>query len=189
MELKALFQRIAAAIRDKEGSAAPIRAADFPDRISAITTGTDTSDATAGPGDILAGKTAYAGGQRLTGSIAARAAQTITPGPAEQVIPAGLYLAGAQTVQGDGNLRPENVRKGVALFGVEGSSIDWKDYKNVRGTAYTTINGEFAQFAVTTAQSLEGEDGTKKIRINIVLTLMTKTAETTKQSEIYVDYV
>ena len=43
----------------------------------------------------------------------------------------------------------ENVRKGVALFGVEGSSIDWKDYKNVRGTAYTTINGEFAQFAVT----------------------------------------
>ena len=188
MELKALFQRIAAAIRDKEGSAAPLRAADFPDRISAITTGTATSDATAGPGDILAGKTAYAGGEKLTGAIAVQAAQTITPGPAEQVIPAGLYLDGAQTVQGDGNLSAENIRKGVTLFGVEGSSIDWKDYKNVKGTAYTTINGEFAQFAVTTARPVE-EDGTKKIRINIELTLMTKTAEITKQSEIYVEYV
>ena len=71
---------------------------------------------------------------------------------------------------------------------MEGSSIDWKDYKNVKGTAYTTINGEFAQFAVTTARPVE-EDGTKKIRINIELTLMTKTAEITKQSEIYVEYV
>ena len=36
MELKTLFQRIAAAIREKEGSTGSIRAAAFPERISAI---------------------------------------------------------------------------------------------------------------------------------------------------------
>ena len=48
-------------------------------------------------------------------------AQTLIPGTADQIIPAGKYLTGAQTVQGDANLLPENIKKGVSLFGVEGS--------------------------------------------------------------------
>ena len=58
MELKALFQRIAAAIREKDGSTGAIQAAAFPERISAIPSGTATSAATAAPGDIVSGKTA-----------------------------------------------------------------------------------------------------------------------------------
>ena len=189
MELKTLFQRIAAAIREKEGSTGSIRAAAFPERISAISAGTDTSDATAAAGDILSGKTAYAGGEKLTGAIAVQAAQTISPGAAQQVIPAGIYLAGPQTVQGDENLSPENIRKGSTLFGVEGSSIEWKDYTDIKGSAFTTINGEFASFYITGFRPMENEDGTKKIQISVLLILQTKSAESSKQADIYVEYV
>ena len=48
-------------------------------------------------------------------------AQTLIPGAANQIIPAGKYLTGAQTVQGDANLLPENIKKGVSLFGVAGT--------------------------------------------------------------------
>ena len=186
MELKTLFQRIAAAIREKEGSTGAIRAAAFPERIRAISAGTDTSDATAAAGDILSGKTAYAGGEKLTGAIAVQAAQT---GAAQQVIPAGIYLAGPQTVQGDENLSPENIRKGSTLFGVEGSSIEWKDYTDIKGSAFTTINGEFASFYITGFRPMENEDGTKKIQISVLLILQTKSAESSKQADIYVEYV
>ena len=83
--------------------------------------GLDTSDATAGASDILSGKTAYANGQKITGSIALKAAQTITPGTADQTLAAGQYLSGAQTIKGDANLIPGNIKSGVSIFGVTGS--------------------------------------------------------------------
>ena len=46
------LKAIADAIRAMEGSTAPIPASEFAARIQAITTGIDTSDATAGAGDI-----------------------------------------------------------------------------------------------------------------------------------------
>lgn len=58
----------------------------------------DTSDANAVAGDLLSGKTAYVNGSKITGTIASKEAQTYTPSSSEQVINAGQYLAGAQTI-------------------------------------------------------------------------------------------
>lgn len=62
------------------------------------------------------------GTKQATKQLTARAAQTITPGTAAQEIAAGTYLTGKQTIAGDANLLPENIKSGVSIFGVEGTA-------------------------------------------------------------------
>lgn len=54
-------------------------------------------------------------------SMTDRGAATITPGKANQTIAAGQYLTGDQTILGDANLQPHNIRYGVTLFGMKGT--------------------------------------------------------------------
>ena len=60
--------------------------------------GIDTSDANAIETDILSGKTAYVNGNKIIGTITSKEAQTYIPSSSEQVINAGQYLSGAQTI-------------------------------------------------------------------------------------------
>lgn len=62
-----------------------------------------------------------ASGTKTTKQLTTQAAQTITPGTADQTIASGKYLTGVQTIKGDANLVAGNIKKGVSIFGVAGS--------------------------------------------------------------------
>ena len=81
----------------------------------------DTSDANAVSGDMLASKTAYVNGSKVTGNISSKAAATYTPTTSDQTIASGQYLSGVQTIKGDANLVSANILSGKSIFGVNGS--------------------------------------------------------------------
>ena len=61
------------------------------------------------------------GAGQVTQSIATKGAATITPSTVNQVIAAGQYLAGAQTIAGSANLLAANIKEGVNIFGKIGT--------------------------------------------------------------------
>lgn len=71
---------------------------------------------------MLANTVACGPDGKVTGTIKSQAAQTITPGAEDQNIDAGVYLSGKQTIKGDANLKPENIKAGIEIFGVTGTA-------------------------------------------------------------------
>lgn len=60
-------------------------------------------------------------GAHVGSDIPRKTAATYTPGTIDQTIASGQYLTGAQTVKGDTNLIPANIKSGVSIFSVTGS--------------------------------------------------------------------
>ena len=58
---------------------------------------------------------------KITQSLNTRGATVWKPSTSAQSIPSGTYLTGTQTIQGDTNLAPQNIRAGVSIFGVGGA--------------------------------------------------------------------
>ena len=92
--------------------------------------GIDTSDATATASDILSGKTAYVDGEKVVGTIPSTGVHTYTPSTTNQTIAAGQYIDVAQTIEGDANLIPNNIKSGVSIFDIIGS---------YEGESYSTV--------------------------------------------------
>lgn len=67
----------------------------------------------------IAGNISVSGSSEL--QMTTQAAQTITPTTTDQTIASGTYLTGAQTINGDANLLPENIKKDVTIFNVVGT--------------------------------------------------------------------
>lgn len=83
-----------------------------------IANGTDHTTAT--PYDILKGKTAYSNLDKLEGNIKSIPETRYTPTAESQYIVGGNYLSGDQIIEGDENLKPENIISGSTIFGVKG---------------------------------------------------------------------
>lgn len=61
------------------------------------------------------------GSGKVTQSVPTKGEQTYTPGRSNQTIGSNQWLSGAQTILGDPNLKPENIKKGVTIFGNKGT--------------------------------------------------------------------
>lgn len=99
----------------------------------------DISDATATAAQILKPYTAYVNGGKVTGEIESLAAQTISPAKRAQSIPAGVYLAGAQTIAAmklqTRTITPSNKQQIVTC----GAGYDALESVTVKGVQYPVL--------------------------------------------------
>jgi hypothetical protein len=127
--------------------------------ITVSSDGLITASATQSAGYVSAGT------KSATKQLEIQAAQTITPGTEDQTIASGKYLTGAQTIQGDSNLAAENIKKGAAIFGVEGTysgkqsaprkDVNFIDYDGTVLYSYTVAEAA----ALTELPDLPTHDG------------------------------
>lgn len=121
--------------------------------ISVSPAGLITAETQQGAGYVA--QTTKAASQQLQ----TQGAQTITPGTTAQTIQANVYLTGAQTIQGDTNLVPDNIKENVSIFGVTGSFAgggSTGDFavplvvNTENGATVTAVNGETSLTAIAT---------------------------------------
>lgn len=103
----------------------------FHDKSGAAVTGTstkdsDTSDATAAVAEILFGKTAYARGTKLTGTMPNKGAidEAITEKAQEVTIPMGFHDGSGTVsiaVSEQDKIIPGNIKQGMTILGIVGS--------------------------------------------------------------------
>lgn len=83
--------------------------------------GSDTGDATATAGDILAPKTAYVAAGKVTGTIPTKTDSDVTADGPLVAVPPGYYPQAVNKTVSDPDLVPGNIKAGVEIFGVTGT--------------------------------------------------------------------
>lgn len=110
--------KLASGIKAHDKSGAPI--------VGTNTYDADTSDATAFAAEILNGKTAYASGSKITGTMPNNGAKTldITDKSTPVTIPMGFHDgSGKVQISSDeqAKLIPTNIREGITVLGITGT--------------------------------------------------------------------
>lgn len=93
--------------------------------------------------DLLTGKELIdKNGNKVIGTIPIKSAETIVPSTTDKTIEAGVYLNEPQTIKGDVNLVPDNIRAGVSIFDVTGTA----DVNSDGGTETTSVSPKDINF-------------------------------------------
>lgn len=67
--------------------------------------------------------TATAGNKKATHQLPTKGSESYTPGELGQIIAHGQYLTGPQIIAGDEDLKAENIKSGVNIFGIDGEFV------------------------------------------------------------------
>lgn len=62
-----------------------------------------------------------AGTKKATKQLSTKGSTTYIPTTSDLTIPSGLYLTGKQIIKGDSNLKAENIKKNISIFGITGT--------------------------------------------------------------------
>ena len=153
---------VAQAIRDKKGSDAMIPAKNFDTEIADITSGVDTSDATATSMDLPRGVTAYARGEKITGVLDKYENTELmqsyggyvnqgsvveiqsTPHEGNPSLYGKGVVVSIMVPKEENGLVAENIAEGVNIFGVEGTASAGTDTSDATATANDIVQGKSA---------------------------------------------
>lgn len=78
-------------------------------------------------------------GKSVSKTVSTKGAATYTPGTVAQTINSGVYLTGTQTISGDADLVPGNIKPNVSIFGVSGTYTN-----DATATAAQVLSGKTA---------------------------------------------
>jgi len=104
----------------------------------------NTSSGDAVAGEIFNGKKVWVDGSEVTGTMTDNGAVAYTPTTTEQTVSAG-YHNGSGKVQGDPDLTSGNIKSGVSIFSVAGTSVqasgEATDAQVLTGITYSNASG------------------------------------------------
>lgn len=151
------------------------------DKSGAPITGTstfdaDTSDATATAAEILATKTAYVSGNKVTGSMPNRGAVTgtITTKTQQYTIPQGYHDGSGKvsiSATEQAKLIPENIRQGITILSIEGTMSGTEDMDIEPAKTVTP------QTAAQTILPATGYDGMAQVTVEAIPVTRTDNAQ------------
>lgn len=173
---KAKLEALADAIRQKAGLSGKKTLAELTQAVSDLGTGTDTSDATAGAAQVLAGYTAYGPDGKFSGTIESFNGWVLSPTNGNRIIKGNRYLASDLTVKAallqDRTVTPSTSRQTIAKNDDQFYGLGTVTVEAAPLEERTVTPGETAQ--VITPSS--GKIGMSKVTVAAVAGTLMKSA-------------